>query len=151
MAVKRASQSSFLAYIAELHRAAHAVGLFLDARIGGEVSQPEALVIMHLSGHSTSTINDLHHAFLHRRSTLTSVLDRLESKGLVERGSAGTDRRSVTVDLTARGGRVAIAIARAFDELRAEIESADTVSERDVTRLRNVAAQAARMASSRDG
>ena len=77
--------TSFLAYIAELHRAVHAIGLFLDTSLDGEISQAEALVIIHLSAQSSPTINELHHAFLHRRSTLTSVLDRMEGKGLIKR------------------------------------------------------------------
>ena len=101
---------------------------------------------MHLSGHSASTINELHHAFLHRRSTLTSVLDRLESKGLVQRGATAGDRRSVSVKLTPRGRRVAHAIAGAFEELRGEIEPSLTIGERDVARVRSVAEHASRHA-----
>jgi len=149
MNVKQGSASAFVAYIAELHRAVHAVGLFLEAQIGGEVSQPEALVIMHLSEHPVSTINDLHRAFLHRRSTLTSVLDRLEGKCLVERGSSGTDRRNVGIKLTAQGAHAADAISRAIDRLRGEIESSVTIGKRDVARLRTVAEQASSMASIR--
>ncbi len=132
----------FVAYLAELHRAVHAVGLFLDARLGGEVSQPEALVIVHLHGNGPSTINDVHRAFLHRRSTLTSVLDRLESKGLVRRGAAAGDRRSIRLELTSRGTRVATAIARAFEELRREVETSSSVTAREVARVRAVAEKA---------
>lgn len=120
----------------------HAVGLFLDARLGGEVSQPEALVIMHLHARGPSTIKAVHRAFLHRRSTLTSVLDRLESKGLVRRGSAPGDRRSVRLELTARGARAAAAIAEAFEQLRREVESSGAIGARDVARVRAVAEKA---------
>ncbi|HEY6237470.1 MAG TPA: MarR family transcriptional regulator [Candidatus Elarobacter sp.] len=119
----------------------HAVGLFLDARLGGEISQPEALVIVHLA-RGPSTINAVHRAFLHRRSTLTSVLDRLESKGLVRRSSAPGDRRSVRLELTARGTRAATAIAHAFEELRRDIDASPPISARDVARVRAVAEKA---------
>lgn len=124
----------------------HAVGLFLDARLGGEVSQPEALVIMHLA-RGPSTINDVHRAFLHRRSTLTSVLDRLETKRMVRRSSAQDDRRSVRLELTARGSRLAEEIARAFETLRAGAESGVTIDDRDVARVRSVAESASAQAS----
>jgi DNA-binding MarR family transcriptional regulator len=127
----------------------HAVGLFLDARVGGEVSQPEALVVMHLHAHGPSTINEVHRAFLHRRSTLTSVLDRLEARGLVRRGSAPADRRSVRLELTARGTRAAAGIARAFEELRRDLESAAPIGARDVARMRALAEKAS--ASALDG
>ena len=119
----------------------HAIGLFIDARFDGEISQPEALVLMRLSGSPGTTINDLHHAFLHRRSTLTSVLDRLEGKGLVERTAAESDRRSIVVRLTARGKRAAGSIEHAFAELQTEI------SERDIARVHALAEAAARIAA----
>jgi DNA-binding MarR family transcriptional regulator len=136
------SHKTFVAYLAELHRAVHAVGSFLDARLEGEVSQPEALVIVHLHGRGPSTINDVHRAFLHRRSTLTSVLDRLESKGLVRRSTAAGDRRSIRLELTARGMRAADAIARAFEELRRDVERSSPITARDVARVRAVAENA---------
>jgi len=136
------STYTFVAYLAELHRAVHAVGLFLDARLDGEVSQPEALVIVHLHAGGPSTINDVHRAFLHRRSTLTSVLDRLESKGLVRRTAAAGDRRTVRLELTARGTRIADAIARAFEELRRDVEATSAITARDVARVRAVAENA---------
>ena len=120
----------------------HAVGLFLDARLGGGISQPESLVIMHLHASGPSTINAVHRAFLHRRSTLTSVLDRLESKGLVRRGTAPGDRRSVRLELTPRGTRAATAIAEAFAELRRDVESSGAIGARDVARVRTVAEKA---------
>nr|MDP9107049.1 MarR family transcriptional regulator [Candidatus Eremiobacteraeota bacterium] len=89
-----------------------------------------------------NTINDVHRAFLHRRSTLTSVLDRLESKGLVRRSAAPADRRSVRLELTARGTRAATAIANAFEELRRDVEGSAPITARDVARVRTVAEKA---------
>jgi DNA-binding MarR family transcriptional regulator len=125
------------------------VGLFLDAQLHGDVSQPEALVVMHLRAHGPSTINDVHRAFLHRRSTLTSVLDRLESRGLVRRGSAPSDRRSVLLELTPAGARAAAAIARAYETLRRDVESSAPVRAHEVVRLRALAEAAS--ARARDG
>jgi DNA-binding MarR family transcriptional regulator len=109
-------------YVLELHRAVHAVGLFLDARTIGAVTQPEALILAQLAEHGTQTMNALHHAFLHRRSTLTSVVDRLEARGLVKRRPAVGDRRSLAVELTPAGRTQARAVLRALDELGAIVE-----------------------------
>jgi len=111
-------------YVVELHRAVHAVGLFLDARTAGAVTQPEALVLVQLAEHGTSTMNALHHAFLHRRSTLTSVVDRLAARGLVTRRPVAGDRRSLAVELTRAGRAQARAVLRALDELEAIVERA---------------------------
>jgi DNA-binding MarR family transcriptional regulator len=138
----RNDTNPFVAYVAEMHRAVHAVGLFLESKCEGLVSQPEALIILHLGLRSPSSINALHQAFLHRRSTLTSVLDRLESKGLVRRRSSATDRRSVDVSLTARGKRLADTIAGALSELSAQVEASVTIRREDVTRLQTVAEEA---------
>jgi len=138
----RNNATPFVAYVAEMHRAVHAVGLFLEATCEGLVSQPEALIILHLGLRSPSSINALHQAFLHRRSTLTSVLDRLESKGLVRRRSSTADRRSIDVSLTARGKRLADSIAGALSELSAQVEASVTIRREDAERLRTVAEEA---------
>ena len=58
----------------------------------------------------------MHRAFGHRRSTLTSILDRLEERKLIERTSDARDRRTFVVSLT-RNGRAAA--KRAVDHLAA--------------------------------
>ena len=70
------------------------------------------------------------------------MLDRLESKGLLRRSSAPGDRRSVRLELTARGTRAATAIADAFEELRGDVEASAPISARDVARVHAVAEKA---------
>ena len=107
----------FIDYISELHRAVHALGLFIDERFGPDISQPEALVLVQLRQAGPSTINDVHRRFLHRRSTLTSVLDRLESKNFIARETSPGDRRSTRISLTKEGRKHANAIAAALERL----------------------------------
>lgn len=112
----RRPSDAFVSYIASLHRAVHSLGLYLDSSVSG-VTQPEAIVLLYLrTAAPQATINDVHAAFLHRRSTLTSVLDRMESRGLLTRTPSAKDRRSLALALTAAGrgaaDRVATAIAR---------------------------------------
>jgi len=52
-----------------------------------------------------------------RATTMTSVLDRLERRGLVSRGSAPADRRAVIVVLTETGRPAANTIRRAVADL----------------------------------
>lgn len=52
-----------------------------------------------------------------RPTTLTSVLDRLERRGQISRGTRQGDRRTVLIELTSAGGVTAATIRRAITEL----------------------------------
>lgn len=130
-------RDEFPVYIAALHRTVHALALYLDRALDGDISQPEAVVLFHLAREGECTINDVHRAFLHKRSTLTSVIDRLEAKGLLRRRTAHIDRRNSTLVLTAQGAKCASRIVKAMQTLRLavngtphQIESAVTLLEK---------------------
>ena len=59
--------------------------------------------LAHLAAEGEATIGDVHRAFAHKRSTLTSILDRLERRGLIQRISDPRDRRTFVIRLTRRG------------------------------------------------
>ena len=65
-----------------------------------------AQIAAHLANAGESTIGEVHRAFGHKRSTLTSILDRLEERRLIARTSDDRDRRTFVVSLT-KGGRAA--------------------------------------------
>jgi len=92
-----------LVAIPRIERAAHAVGLYVANRPRFELTQAEAHVLAFLHPRAEARINEIHEAFGHRRSTLTSVVDRLEKRKLVERTSDPDDRRGVVVALTSSG------------------------------------------------
>ena len=114
-------RTTWLSLVPALHRATHRVGLYIEAAALG-VSQGEAHVLAHLHQGACS-IADLHQAFAHRRSTLTSILDRLEGRGLVRRRLREEDRRSFRVCLTPRGRGLARAVHAALAELEALVAS----------------------------
>jgi DNA-binding MarR family transcriptional regulator len=116
----------FLQYIGALHRAIHGVGLFFDKQFDGSQSQAEVVVLLYLWGNRASTINDVHRALLHRRSTLTSVLDRLETKGLLERRVSKGDRRNLVLKLTQRGHEAAARAASAVADLEQRMNASST-------------------------
>src|SRR5258707_637847 len=95
-----------LQLIPAIHRAAHAIAVLLETPPKLAVTQAEAHVLAHLVIEGDSTVAEIHHAFGHKRSTLTAILDRLETRGLIERRTSDEDRRSFIVSLTARGTRV---------------------------------------------
>jgi DNA-binding MarR family transcriptional regulator len=88
------------------------------------VTQREAVVLLHLARRGENTINDVHRAFLHKRSTLTSVVDRLERKGLVRRRIGEADRRNFALVLTAEGTRTANRVLQAVSDLHASLDTA---------------------------
>jgi DNA-binding MarR family transcriptional regulator len=89
-----------------LHRAVHRIALHIDGLRDPKVNQAEAHVLAHLVSSGDATIGEVHRAFGHKRSTLTSILDRLERRGLIVRTSDARDRRTFVISLT-RDGRTA--------------------------------------------
>jgi DNA-binding MarR family transcriptional regulator len=112
--------------IADIQRATHLIGLHLE-RAGLGVTQAEAHLLARLAD-GPATVGELHREFGHKRSTLTSVLDRLEERGYVERTVNPDDRRSFVVTTTREGGRVARRVRRAFDELERTIRGAADIA-----------------------
>jgi DNA-binding MarR family transcriptional regulator len=92
-----------LRLIPHIHRATHRIGLHIAHLGDPAVNQAEAHVLAHLAASGPSTIGEVHHAFGHKRSTLTSILDRLERRNLIVRTSDARDRRTFVVGLTAPG------------------------------------------------
>jgi DNA-binding MarR family transcriptional regulator len=109
-----------LRLIAHLHKATHQVGLYIDRELSElAISQAEAHVLSHLSARGPCSIADVHHSFGHRRSTLTSILNRLEDRGLIAREVHPDDRRSYLLRLTRDGKPVASKARRTLERLEA--------------------------------
>jgi DNA-binding MarR family transcriptional regulator len=87
-----------------LEHATHALGLWVERAFRDVgLTQAEAHVLAYLARHPNAAINDLHTSFGHKRSTLTSILDRLEARGWVRRLPHPSSRRLVAVELTDAG------------------------------------------------
>jgi len=109
-----------LRLIAHLHKTTHQVGLFIHRELSElGISQAEAHVLSHLSEGGPCSIADVHHSFGHRRSTLTSILNRLEDQGLIAREVHPEDRRSYLLRLTRDGKPVASNARRTLERLEA--------------------------------
>jgi DNA-binding MarR family transcriptional regulator len=120
---------SALRLIPHLHRATHQVGVHVAGLKDLGVTQAEAHILDHLASHGACTVGQLHRAFAHRRSTLTSVLDRLADRGLIRRDASDEDRRTFRVSLTVGGRPLA---ARVHDTLaRIEARALAHLSPRD--------------------
>jgi DNA-binding MarR family transcriptional regulator len=97
------------------------------------LTQAEAHVLAQVGVRGAVPISVLHHEFGHKRSTLTNILDRLENRGLLRRQTNRTDRRSILVQLTPAGNRMAGQVNDALDRLEQLIS--DQVQQRDLSAL----------------
>ena len=123
--------------VPSLHRAVHAIGVFLDRELGDlELTQAEAHVLAHLASSGSRTVGELHRAFGHRRSTLTSVLDRLEGRGCVSRELNPSDRRTFrivsTAEVTKAGRRVLAALESIEQAALVDVPAQDVAACSDV-------------------
>lgn len=117
--------------VAAIERASHLISLYLDRELAEvAVTQAEAHVLLRLARGGATSPNDLHRLFGHKRSTLTSVLDRLESRGLVVRTTNPTDRRSFLISLTRVGTVAARQVAAVVAALEQAVDTATTADAR---------------------
>jgi MarR family transcriptional regulator, organic hydroperoxide resistance regulator len=98
-----------------VQRAAHASVHLLSARLADlGLTGSEINALANLADGRRRTVSALAAAAGVRATTMTSVLDRLEQRGLVRRGPAAGDRRAVLVALTETGEQAAAAIGAAI-------------------------------------
>ena len=100
------------------------------------LSQGEAHILALLASSGPSTIADLHKGLAHKRSTLTSILDRLAERGFVTRAVGESDRRTFVVTPTAKGKAVARRVHRHLSDLERAV--AARVSADDVRKFLKV-------------
>jgi DNA-binding MarR family transcriptional regulator len=106
-----------LQVIPDVHRATHRIGIEIGRCPGVSVSQGEAHILAHLHAEGESSIAQLHAALAHKRSTLTSILDRLADRKFVTRAVDPDDRRSFRIALTPSGTKAAARIYRHLEAL----------------------------------
>lgn len=107
-----------------LEHATHALALWVERTFRDVgLTQAEAHVLAYLAQRPDVTINDLHTSFGHKRSTLTSILDRLETRGWVRRAPHPTSRRLVTVELTEAGLAIGERVSNALRAVEARVRT----------------------------
>ena len=101
-----------------LHRAAHATVHALRTELADlDLTASDLHVLANLADDGGRTVSGLGAAAGTLPTTLTSVLDRLERRGHITRGSQPGDRRAVLIELTASGRETAAIIRRAMTGL----------------------------------
>jgi len=125
-----------LRFVHPVHRATHRIGLYLDDLGETGLTQGEAHILAMLADSPPVKVADLHRGLAHKRSTLTSILDRLEHRGFITREVGKTDRRTFLVMLTAKGRNLAGRVSRHLLDLEREVVR--HVSFADIKGFKNV-------------
>jgi DNA-binding MarR family transcriptional regulator len=101
-----------------LQRATHATLQVLSAELVDlDLTASEINALANLADGRGRTVSELGAAVGTRPTTLTSVLDRLERRGHITRGSRQGDRRAVLIELTDAGRLTAATIRQAITGL----------------------------------
>jgi DNA-binding MarR family transcriptional regulator len=112
-----------LRLVHSVHRATHRIGLYLDDLRERGLTQGEAHILALLAYSGRAKVAELHRGLAHKRSTLTSILDRLARRKLITRAVGETDRRTFVVRLTARGRKLAYRVANHLSALEKAVGS----------------------------
>jgi DNA-binding MarR family transcriptional regulator len=96
-----------LQFVHPVHRATHRIGLYLDELKERGLTQGEAHILALLAYSGPANVSHLHRGLAHKRSTLTSILDRLAKRKLITRKVGETDRRTFIVRPTTKGRKLA--------------------------------------------
>lgn len=97
-----------LRFLSPLHKATRQIGVWFEELISDTGLMPqEAHLLTYLRSYAPCPVSDILSVFNLRGSTATSVLDRLESAGLMTRRMNPDDRRSFLLELTGKGEEMA--------------------------------------------
>jgi DNA-binding MarR family transcriptional regulator len=109
-----------LTFLSPLHRATRQIGLWFDSHLT-ELAGTEGHLLSYLVPYGPCTVSELVRVFGSKHSTMTSVLDRLEKRGLIERKDNPEDKRSFLVGLTGKGRKAAARVNVLVEEIEREI------------------------------
>jgi DNA-binding MarR family transcriptional regulator len=124
-------------FLLPLHKASRQIGLFLEqpcAALG--VSTGEGHLLSYLRSYEPASVGVVAQVFGHPASTMTSMLDRLAERGLIDRRPGLEDRRTVILTLTRRGRVTADRLREGLVDLESRIRAG--ASPRDLQGFRAV-------------
>lgn len=120
-----------LRFLSPIHKAGRQISVCLAKQLRTfGLDSPEGHTLSYLRSYSPCSVGELARVFGHIASTMTSILDRLEQRGFIERTTNPDDRRSFLVGLTEVGLETADQILSLLETLEKRI--ADGVTEADV-------------------
>lgn len=120
-----------LQFFSPIHKATRQLSLAVEDQLGDLGTSPqEGHLLTYLYRYAPAPIGELVRVFGHKQSTLTSILDRLETEGYLYRVVNPEDRRSFLIYITKKGSAIAEESNKRLEALEAKIRA--HVSERDM-------------------
>jgi len=111
-----------LRFLSPIHKAYRQISIFLEDRFSVlELSATEGHLLSYLRSYNPAPVSELHRVLGVKRSTLTSILDRLEARKWLAREHSRRDRRVILVGLTDAGRVEADRVRQTVEQLEAEI------------------------------
>ena len=99
------------------------------------ITYPQYLVLMVLWETDTISVNEISKKLILNTNTITPLLKRMETLGIIERNRSGNDERKVIVNLTARGKQMQAEAAVIPEKLAAGLIS-DTLKMEELIDLK---------------
>lgn len=126
-----------LTVVSPVHKAIRQISEHLTAKMR-EIEAPgwESHLLSYVEVYGPCRVSELRRVFGYQPSTLTSVLDRLESEALVVRQPNKEDRRSILIAVTPEGRRIGRAARAVVEEFETKI--LHNLSESDLDGFRRV-------------
>lgn len=123
--------------VCQIQRASGQIERSLDTELQKlAIGVGEARALFIISFQESCTVGELGRLMSHKSSTLSSILNRLDQRGLIVRQTYSRDRRSFEVTLSEKGKALAGCLREIMLDLEKQIES--TISEQDLRGFRNV-------------
>ncbi|MEM7168159.1 MAG: MarR family transcriptional regulator [Planctomycetota bacterium] len=110
-------------YLSPVHRAYRQIAIYFEepcAEVG--LIPQEGHLVSYLAAYGPCPVAEVHRVLGLKRSTLSSMLGRLEARGLLRRIPHPSDRRSLHVELEADGRQLAATLQERGEALEAAIE-----------------------------
>jgi len=113
-----------LSFLSPIHKASRQIRIHLtDCMNELGLAPEEGHLLSYLRSYAPCAISEIHRVFGLKRSTLTSMLDRLEERKLIRRELHPEDRRSFLVHLTRTGRTLAEKVQQPVEKLEESIRS----------------------------
>ena len=112
-----------LQFLSPIHKASRQITIYLErATVELGVSPAEGHLLSYLRSYAPCPVSELERVFGHKRSTLTSMLDRLAERNLLTRQINSSDRRSFTIELTPDGRKLAGKLRKVLEAFEQDVK-----------------------------
>lgn len=112
-----------LQFLSPIHKASRQITIYLErATVELGVSPSEGHLLSYLRSYAPCPVSELERVFGHKRSTLTSMLDRLAERDLLTRQINSSDRRSFTIELTPDGRKLAGKLRKVLEAFEQDVK-----------------------------